>query len=306
MLHRFFATWRFPVFAFAVLFFATAFSGILLLIPGGDSGVGAFADEFRTWCFGYDSATGTYEWAYIVMLFLNPLVLSLLIVGLWWGPLKDLQHEGLRRGLPSAASGFVLILISASGFGLLGADSGAQARDLEFPADSLRTEIPAPEIDLVDQNGERVALQELRGGVVIVTGVYATCGYTCPMIMGQVKNVVDSLSPEEAEWVTVLAVTLDPAHDTPKVLKEMAANQGVSAPRYRLLTGDPATVERTLDLIGIKRKRDPETGVIDHANIFLVVDREGRVAYRFSLGDRQEEWLGEAIKKLVAEAPPAD
>jgi cytochrome oxidase Cu insertion factor (SCO1/SenC/PrrC family) len=70
---------------------------------------------------------------------------------------------------------------------------------------------------------------------------------------------------------------------------------------YHLVTGDPADVERLLDRMQIARQRDPETGVINHANLFLLVDRDGRIAYRFGLGERQQRWLTSALEILLRE-----
>ena len=123
------------------------------------------------------------------------------------------------------------------------------------------------------------------------------------MILAQARRVVDALTPEERAEVTVVAVTLDPARDDRKALAALAAAQGVAAPAWRLVTGEPARVEATLDAMGITRRRNPETGVIDHANLFLVIDRAGRVAYRFTLGDLQERWTASALRSLVAERP---
>ena len=55
----------------------------------------------------------------------------------------------------------------------------------------------------------------------------------------------------------------------------------------------------------VARKRDPETGVIDHANLFLLIDREGRLAYRLGLGERQQRWLTSALRVLLDEKGPA-
>ena len=70
---------------------------------------------------------------------------------------------------------------------------------------------------------------------------------------------------------------------------------------YHLVPGEPADVERLLDRMQIARARDPETGVISHANLFLLVDRNGRIAYRFGLGERQQRWLTSALKILLHE-----
>lgn len=121
------------------------------------------------------------------------------------------------------------------------------------------------------------------------------------MIMEQAKSAVARLTEEEQKEVAFVAVTLDPERDDPEALKRMADGQKVAAPRYHFLTGDSAEVNALLDRMGIERKRNEETGVIDHNNLFLVIDRQGRIAYRFSLGDLQEDWLVEAMRILCAE-----
>ena len=50
-------------------------------------------------------------------------------------------------------------------------------------------------------------------------------------------------------------------------------------------------------------RRNPETGVIDHANLFILIDAEGRVAYRFNLDPRHQGWLREAVLALATEVP---
>jgi protein SCO1/2 len=150
-----------------------------------------------------------------------------------------------------------------------------------------------------------VDLAALRGRVVLLTGVYASCSRTCPMILAEAKRVVAGLDPREAEDLQVIAVTLDPDHDTPEVLARLADAQGIAPPVWHLVTGEAARVERTLDRMGIARSRDPGTGIIDHANLFLLVDRQGRLAYRFTLGPRQERWLSTAVRLLLRESPDA-
>jgi hypothetical protein len=42
--------------------------------------------------------------------------------------------------------------------------------------------------------------------------------------------------------------------------------------------------------------------VIDHASLFVLVDRSGHVAYRFALGGELEEnWLVQALTILIHE-----
>jgi protein SCO1 len=121
------------------------------------------------------------------------------------------------------------------------------------------------------------------------------------MIMAQAKAAVAALTESQRRDLTVVGITLDPENDTPERLGDMARGQEVKAPLWNLVTGEPAKVERTLDLLSVARQRDPKTGVIDHSNLFILVDRAGRVAYRLTLGKQQQQWLVSALQVLLAE-----
>ena len=82
----------------------------------------------------------------------------------------------------------------------------------------------------------------------------------------------------------------------------LADNHDMQAPLYNLLTGPAPTVEQTLDRMQITRSRDPETGVINHANLFLLIDRNGKLAYRLGIGERQQRWLTTALGVLLSES----
>lgn len=300
---RFLSGWGFPAFLISTLLFATSLLVLVLVFPAESTPFEQFSEDFKVWCFGYDPASGAMQWAYVVSFISSPILLAVFTAMIWWEPLRVVRKEQPRRLLRAAGPAALLVATLAVVMGFVGAPSSgsADASELPFPAEALRTEYEPPAFAFVDQNGETVALEGLRDKVVVVTGVYGTCGLTCPMILGQARRVVGGLSEEQQRDVTVVAITLDPEHDTPETMGRMARAQGVEAPLFRLVSGDPAEVNGTLDRLGFARSRDPETGIIDHANLFLLIDRRGRIAYRFSLGEQQEEWLGEALELLVRE-----
>ncbi|MCC6213361.1 MAG: SCO family protein [Polyangiaceae bacterium] len=292
---------RAPAYALALVVLYKLALIALLLVPASSSGFGQFAEEFKTWCFGYDPATGKLQVAYVVAMLTEPVILGGAVLLFWGRELLQVVRGRPRKLAPSALFAVATLLAGGAALGAMGGP--APTAELPFPAEALRTALPAPAFVLEDQEGRPVSPQALRGKVVVLTGVYASCGATCPMIMGQSKRVVEALSPEERADVVVIAVTLDPTRDDRERRAAMAKGQGVSAPTFRLVGGDPAEVERVLDDLAIARKRDPQTGVIDHVNLFAVLDRQGRLAYRFSLGERQEDWLGKALGLLVRERP---
>lgn len=291
--------WRFPVAALSVLLFGTLASAAMLLVPPGDSPLHAFAEEFRVWCFGWDPVSGKLDTTAVVLVVTDPLLLAAVIVGVWWRPLREARPT-FRRTLPWVAGAGAFVVLAGVTLAATWTPAPRDG-DLPFPAERLRTSIDPPSFALTDQDGAPVALADFAGRVVVLTGVYSTCGHTCPLILTQVKHAVDAVPEAERSKVTVLAVSLDPANDTPARMKHMAENHGITAPQFRLLTGAPAEIDPVLDRLGIERRRNPETGVIDHANLFAVVDARGKIAYRLTLGERQERWLTRAMEHLARE-----
>ncbi len=297
-LRRFVIGAAFPAFALSLLFCWLVFLIAMLLAPASASGFGAFAEDFRIWCFGYDPATGRSETAYVLAMIAPQFMIGAAVAYFWWEPLREVWRKPwvIARYLGVAA---VLVAGASAGFAL-SADR-APGGEFPFPAEELRTAYAPPQFALTNQRGETVRLADLEGQVVVLTAVYASCPHTCPVILSQTKAAIAQLSPEERAGLRVVAVTMDPERDTPDVLGELANNHGLEPSVYHLVTGDPAEVEPLLDRMQIARQRDPETGVISHANLFLLIDRQGRIAYRLGLGERQQRWMVSALRVLLRE-----
>lgn len=296
---RFFDGGSFPAFALGVLVFWEILLLAMLIGPGEDSSMRGFADEFRIWCFGYDPATGRMNPGLVMAMTSPPIVIAPILALVWWQPLRDLLARRRAWLAPCIASALTVTVAAA---GLVAIAPKPDVAELPFPAESLRTELHSPQLRLVNQDGDTVDLAALRGKVVMLTAVYSTCPLSCPLILGQAKAAIADLPAALRGDLHVIAVSMDPANDSPAVLAKLAREHEIAAPQYSLVTGEPAEVERVLDDLGITRSRNPETGVIDHANLFLLVDRDGRIAYRLTLGGRQQRWLTSALEVLLREA----
>ncbi|MBA2660711.1 MAG: SCO family protein [Bradymonadaceae bacterium] len=298
-----FSEWRFAAFALALLLFFELLLSVLLVVPSGDSGLGLFAREFKTWCFNYDPATSTMDWFYVAVMLTQPLLMGAMIGYIWFKPLRDAWHE--HRNSVALVSGFALItvLLITGVFALLGPTEGDTSQ-YPFPAERLRTTLVPPAFSLVNQDGEVVTLDALRGKVVILTGVYATCFGSCPLIMTKLKEATAQLAPEARDKLAIVAITLDPEGDDRLRLESMAQRHGVGAPLYNFVGGEPAVVNSVLDKLSISRIPNKETGEIDHSNLYVLIDAEGRIAYRLSLNERTSEWLDTALSVLLAEISP--
>lgn len=297
---RLFSGHVFAAFMIGILVFATLFMSAILVIPVTETPFGAFVEDFKTWCFSYDPNAGTMNWAYVAVMILNPLMLVGIVAGIWWRPLSLAWRDARSSILKITAYSLVTVVGLSVGLYLLG-PTEVPDQERPFPAERLRTAMPLPEFDLFNQEGERIRSEDLKDRVVIITAIYATCTDTCPMILTTLRKTLNTLSDEDLEKVTVVAITLDPENDTPEKLKKNADAHQLFAPRVNLVNGDKDTVNALLDNLNFARWTNPETGVIEHANMFILVDRNQTIAYRLSLGERHQNWLKTALKVLLAE-----
>ena len=133
-----------------------------------------------------------------------------------------------------------------------------------------------PELALIDQDGQPFDLRTLRGTPVIVTFLYAHCQTVCPTVM---RDVLRARRDAGREEVPIVVVTLDPWRDVVARLPAIAREWNFAA-HDRILTGTIGDVNRTLDAWGVSRARDDRTGELAHIAVVVLVDRDGRRAYR--------------------------
>jgi protein SCO1 len=95
---------------------------------------------------------------------------------------------------------------------------------------------PAPAFSLTTQEGARLALQDLRGKVVAVTFIYASCADTCPLLTAKLAGLQARLGTDFGAKVFFVAITVDPERDTPEVLKRYAQAHRVNLTGWAFLT----------------------------------------------------------------------
>jgi len=154
---------------------------------------------------------------------------------------------------------------------------------------------PAPDFALTSQDGARVALRDFRGKVVAVTFIYTSCPDICPILTEMLAGVQDELGADFGPRVAFVSITVDPARDTPEVLKAYAQGVGVNPAGWSFLTGEAAAVREVARRYGVV-VLDAPGGGIDHTLLTSLVDRRGvlRVQYlgsRFDPGEFRRDLL---------------
>jgi protein SCO1/2 len=158
-----------------------------------------------------------------------------------------------------------------------------------------------PEASLVDEHGRTVNLNSLKGQVVVYDFIFTNCGGTCPIMTNNMRALTKKV-PKEAP-VKFVSISVDPARDTPAVLREYAKRVR-NDDRWLFLTGDRAAIVK-LSVEGFKLAAgDPGPGgdPLLHSSKFAVADRNGviREYYGGTDGDIADH-VSATIEELLEE-----
>jgi protein SCO1/2 len=139
---------------------------------------------------------------------------------------------------------------------------------------------PAPDFTLTDQNGRRIALQDLRGKAIAITFIFASCADTCPLLTAKMAGMQDRLGADFGPLVYFVSITVDPERDTSEVLKRYAEAHRANPAGWAFLTGTPAEIREVARRYGVFYKKTPR-GDVDHTFLTSIVDPGGTLRVQY-------------------------
>jgi protein SCO1 len=149
-----------------------------------------------------------------------------------------------------------------------------------------------PAFVLTDQNGQSFGTEQLQGKIWIADFIYTTCPGPCPMISSRMS---ETQKPLRDTGVKLVSFSVDPAHDTPEVLRGYADKLNAQPGRWEFLTGDKATIYR-LSRDGFKlAAATAADGQPVHSTRMILVDRAGQIRGYYDATD------ADAITRLLAD-----
>ena len=151
-----------------------------------------------------------------------------------------------------------------------------------------------PEFTLINQAGKNFGSSDLRGKIWIADFIYTTCPGPCPMISSRMSELQ---RPLEKTDVHLVSFSVDPAKDTPQVLRGYAEKLQAEPGRWDFLTGPQSTIYN-LSRNGFKlavSDGSDEKGIPVHSTRMILVDRHGAIRGYY---DAVEP---DAVTKLVAD-----
>ena len=155
---------------------------------------------------------------------------------------------------------------------------------------------------LTNQDGKQVTDGDFAGKYRIVYFGYTFCPDVCPVDarnIGLGLRAVEASDPAIGARIVPLFITIDPARDTPEVLKSFVAN---FHPRMVGLTGSAAAIDAVAKEYAVYYKKgemSPGGGyMVDHSRVAYLMDPQGKPLALLPQ-DQSPEAIATEIKRWV-------
>jgi cytochrome oxidase Cu insertion factor (SCO1/SenC/PrrC family) len=130
---------------------------------------------------------------------------------------------------------------------------------------------------LEDGGGKQVTDRDFRGKYMLVYFGYTFCPDVCPTTLSEVADALDRLGAK-AESLQPIFITVDPARDTPAVMKQYAAD---FTPRLIGLTGSEEQIAKVAQAYRVYYAKHrmgpgPNDYAMDHSSVLYLMGPDGR------------------------------
>ena len=153
------------------------------------------------------------------------------------------------------------------------------------------------------QDERAVQLKDFRGQPQMIALIYTHCGYACPMIVQNMKQVLGRLADEEQSQIGRILVTMDPERDTPKRLREFAQIHNLNLDDWTLLRSADMDVRELSAVLGVRYQQEA-SGMFSHSSSITVLDAEGTVVSQQKAINQGLDATTSALRNLLNSSTP--
>lgn len=132
-----------------------------------------------------------------------------------------------------------------------------------------------PNVPLITHEGKSVRFFDdlLKGKVVMLNFIYTTCPDVCSVETARLVRVQEILGDRVGKDIFMYSITIDPANDTPQVLRQYAEKFGVG-PGWTFLTGNEADVVLLRRKMGLYIEDIDKDGNTNNHNVSLIIGNQ--------------------------------
>jgi len=127
--------------------------------------------------------------------------------------------------------------------------------------------------------GKDLKLGVFQARSQVLAMFFASCEYSCPIIVHDMKRIQEALAPALRDTVNFTLVSFDTERDTPAALRGYRKRQNLGTDHWSLLTGKPDDLRELAALLGVNYQKDAR-GQFAHANVIAVLNPAGEIVHR--------------------------
>lgn len=144
---------------------------------------------------------------------------------------------------------------------------------------------------LTDQDGKTIGLNIFQGHPVVTSMFYASCDYSCPLLIEILKKIDSQLDSKIREKVRILLISFDPTNDTAAVLHKLTKQHHLDLSRWKLVSPSKDHVRDLAALLHYTYRPLPAGG-FNHTSSITLLDETGMILH-------SEEGLQNAANSIV-------
>ncbi|CAG7601044.1 SCO1 protein [Paenibacillus solanacearum] len=160
----------------------------------------------------------------------------------------------------------------------------------------------APELSLINLDGNPVRLEHTAGKVRLVEFLFTSCPDVCPMTTYNMVKLQSQLK-QDGLWgdkVHFLSVTFDPQRDTPEMFKRYGDMMGIDYTGWTLLTGTEQETADAARSYGVLVQKMPDGSFVHTVSSLFLVDGQGKIRKVFPMGETMNnDEILRMIRQLV-------
>ncbi|HEY9154098.1 MAG TPA: SCO family protein [Opitutaceae bacterium] len=155
----------------------------------------------------------------------------------------------------------------------------------------------SPDFALYDENGNVVQSSRFRGKQIMINFIFTRCPVPtmCPASVARFQSTQKLARDAGVKNLELISITLDPAYDTPGVLKTYTMARGIDTSNYSFLTGPENAIKSLLSQFGVLAYFNGP--LLDHTLATLLIDENGKIIYRVDGSRWQPEDFVSKMKK---------
>jgi protein SCO1/2 len=169
----------------------------------------------------------------------------------------------------------------------------------ERPADRLKEGEKLPVFALTNEEGSPLTSESLRGHPCVLTFVFTRCAVPnfCPRMSHNFSEIQEAIKADpKLAGTRLLSITLDPAFDTPAILKAYGEHLQADFAIWSFATGSPAQIDTLTQRFAVLVQ--PEGGTISHGLATALVGADGTILKIWRGNSWQPSEILDDLRKL--------